>query len=112
MPSDFINSPGRLIVASALTLPVTALGFYVFIALLDGYDEVRLDSWWIRTGLVIMYIGFLPFVFYFIASLIGLLSDPDNNMVGPGVLMTFCSFFGMLVIQCGTLWRRFKQRND
>lgn len=111
MSSAFIDSPARMLFASVITITIALLAIYAVAAKAKEAADTNpdLSSWWTRCGLIIMFVGSLPLVFYLVAAEVGLLSNPDNHMVGPGVLMGFSFVFGMISIKCGDLWRRFRR---
>ena len=60
-------------------------------------------------GLGILVVGGAPLFGFIVADALGLLSDPNPNPIGPGLLFFFSFWLGVIVMAVGiarALWRR------
>jgi len=94
-------SPYRWPVTIVLTILAPPLGLAGWI-LLSGSDRaVYLRSPWFKAGVAIICLGALPLVIVGLLSWLGLLSDPNPNPIGLGLLFMAATALGCIAILIG-----------
>ena len=61
------------------------------------------ESWAIRVGLLLLILGTGPLVAIVVAAGLGLLSDPNPNPIGPGLLAFFTFWPSVALIVAGAV---------
>lgn len=66
--------------------------------------SIYLRSWWIRTGLALLFLGATPLIAIILAAQIGLWPDPNPNPIGPGLLFFFSGVVATGCLAIGAVW--------
>jgi len=61
------------------------------------------QSGWVKTGLVLHFVGAGPLLFIIVAAAIGLWPDPNPNPIGPGLLFFFTFWPALICIVIGVV---------
>ena len=61
------------------------------------------QSGWVKTGLVLLFVGAGPLLFVIVAAAIGLWPDPNPNPIGPGLLFFFTFWPALICIVIGVV---------
>jgi len=62
-----------------------------------------MDSWAIRSGLLLLVVGTGPLVAILLAAQLGITKDPNPNPIGPGILALLTFWPSLIMILVGVV---------
>jgi hypothetical protein len=69
------------------------------------------QSAWVKVGVGLLVVGAAPLLLIILAAAIGLLSDPNPNPIGPGLLFFFTFWPAITCIVIGVIRVRIRNRD-
>ena len=69
-----------------------------------------LQSAWVKFGIGLLVVGASPLIFIVVAAAVGLWPDPHPNPIGPGLLLAFTFWPGVVCIIIGAVRVRMRNR--
>jgi hypothetical protein len=111
MPVARTSSSWPNIVVILICLMAPPLGLLVWVLGNGSQRPAYLQSWWVRTGLVLLFLGAAPLVAIILAAKVGLWPDPNPNPVGPGLLFFVSGVLatGCLAVGAVRVWWELRQ---
>lgn len=94
-------SPLRWLVALLLAFFFPPLGLLGWILLSGSDRKIYLRSSWVQGGIALIGLGVLPLLTISLLSWLGLLSDPNPNPIGFGLLFVMLTAIGCFAILIG-----------
>lgn len=107
-PPSFFNPVIASLIALVIVPPLAPV---VWVALSGPDRPEYLRSWWIRGGIAVLLICAAPLLAVVIASALGLLSDPNPNPIGFGLLFVAGAAVETVLVSIGaiTVWTRLRK---